>query len=171
MKSILPTATFKKLRELFAKHGLPAALVRTNGGNCSSLEFKEFIKRNWCIRHIKVPPYHPCTNGLAEKAITCKNQVPYNRHYVIRTIVRGKGRDPFSRKNFNNHSKQQNSRNSIIACMISQHLFLSVTLYKWKMKGKYTYTKTELVPRTLTQGPVLNLNFQTHFKIIHRRES
>ena len=39
----------------------------------SSAEFSEFMARNG-IRHIKSAPYHPATNGLAERAVqTFKN--------------------------------------------------------------------------------------------------
>ena len=67
MKSIMPTATIEKLREMFATHGLPATLVSNNGSNFTSSEF-QFTKRNG-IKHIKVAPYHPASNGLAERAV------------------------------------------------------------------------------------------------------
>ena len=35
---------------------------------CSSAEFKEFTSRN-AIRHVFVSPYHPSSNGLAERAV------------------------------------------------------------------------------------------------------
>ena len=68
MRSITSTATIEKLREMFATHGLPATLVRDNGSNFTSAEFQEFMKKNG-IKHIKVSPYHPASNGLAERAV------------------------------------------------------------------------------------------------------
>jgi len=68
MKSITSTATIEKLREMFATHGLPATLVSDNGSNFTSSEFQEFMKKNG-IKHIKVAPYHPASNGLAERAV------------------------------------------------------------------------------------------------------
>ena len=68
MKSTASTATIEKLREMFATHGLPAVLVSDNGSNFNSSEFEEFMKKNG-IKHIKVAPYHPASNGLAERAV------------------------------------------------------------------------------------------------------
>jgi len=68
MKSITSTATIEKLREMFATHGLPATLVSDNGSNFTNSEFQEFMKKNG-IKHIKVAPYHPASNGLAERAV------------------------------------------------------------------------------------------------------
>ncbi|XP_044171937.1 uncharacterized protein K02A2.6-like [Acropora millepora] len=68
MKSTTSNATIEKLREIFATHGLPATLVSDNGSNFTSSEFEEFMKRNG-IKHIKVAPYHPASNGLAERAV------------------------------------------------------------------------------------------------------
>ena len=68
MRSTTSSATIEKLREIFAIHGLPATLVSDNGSNFTSSEFEEFMKRNG-IKHIKVPPYHPASNGLAERAV------------------------------------------------------------------------------------------------------
>ena len=68
MKSITSTATIERLREMFATHGLPATLVSDNGSNFTSSEFQGFMKKNG-IKHIKVAPYHPASNGLAERAV------------------------------------------------------------------------------------------------------
>ena len=68
MKSKTSNATIEKLREIFGTHGLPATLVSDNGSNFTSSEFEEFMRRNG-IKHIKVAPYHPASNGLAERAV------------------------------------------------------------------------------------------------------
>ena len=68
MKSTTSAATIEKLREMFAIHGLPATLVSDNGSNFTSSEFEEFMKKNG-IRHVKVAPYYPASNGLAERAV------------------------------------------------------------------------------------------------------
>ena len=52
---------------MFAADGLPATLLSDNDSNFTSSEFQEFMKKNG-IKHIKVAPYHPVSNSLAESA-------------------------------------------------------------------------------------------------------
>ena len=56
------------LRQVFAVHGLPEVLVSDNGTAFTSAEFQNFVQRN-VFRHITSAPYHPATNGLAERAV------------------------------------------------------------------------------------------------------
>lgn len=65
--------TIRHLRSIFATHGLPEIVVSDNATSFTSTEFQEFMTRNG-IRHITSAPYHPATNGLAERAVqTFKN--------------------------------------------------------------------------------------------------
>eukprot|EP00731_Ephydatia_muelleri_P006940 Em0003g1188a len=68
MKSISSSATIEKLRSIFAIHGLPHKLVTDNGPAFISSEFKTFMDYNGIV-HIRSAPYHPSTNGLAERAV------------------------------------------------------------------------------------------------------
>ena len=61
-------ATIEKRRSIFATHGLPKMVVSDNGPSFTSAEFREFTRKNG-IRHIKSAPYHPASNGLAERAV------------------------------------------------------------------------------------------------------
>ena len=45
---------------------LPEIVVTDNGSNFASKEFEDFLKQNG-IRHIRTAPYHPASNGLAER--------------------------------------------------------------------------------------------------------
>ena len=62
------SATLDVLREWFAVHGIPEQIVTDNGTQFTSEAFKIFVKRNG-IKHIKSAPYHPASNGLAERFI------------------------------------------------------------------------------------------------------
>ena len=73
MNQSTSAATIEKLRQTFAVHGLPETLVTDNGTCFTSDSFKTFMKRNG-IRHVCSAPYHPSTNGLAERAVQVLKQ-------------------------------------------------------------------------------------------------
>ncbi|KAL5515654.1 hypothetical protein EMCRGX_G000851 [Ephydatia muelleri] len=58
----------KFLRHVFSTHRLPEVLVSDNGSAFVSEEFQMFVKRSG-IRHITSAPYHPASNGLAERGV------------------------------------------------------------------------------------------------------
>ena len=60
--------TTQKLRSMFATHGLPRTVVSDNGSVFISSEFEDFLQKNG-IHHIRTAPYHPASNGLAERAV------------------------------------------------------------------------------------------------------
>ena len=66
-------ATIQCMRTLFAQFGLPDILVSDNGTSFTSSEFQEFLTTNG-IKHWKSAPYHPSSNGLAEKAMQIVKQ-------------------------------------------------------------------------------------------------
>ena len=67
--------TIRKLRQSFSTHGIPDLIVSDNGTNFTSAEMEDFLRSNG-IQHICSAPYHPSSNGLAERAVqTLKNSL------------------------------------------------------------------------------------------------
>ena len=56
------------LRQLFATHGIPEQIVTDNGPQFTSADFTNFVKSNG-IRHSLSSPYHPASNGEAERFV------------------------------------------------------------------------------------------------------
>ncbi|PFX31379.1 Uncharacterized protein K02A2.6 [Stylophora pistillata] len=68
MQSTTSAATIVKLREIFAIHGLPETIVSEKGPNFTNAGFEELLAKNG-IKHTKTAPYHPASNGQAERAV------------------------------------------------------------------------------------------------------
>ena len=68
MSNITAPKTIDKLRQIFAVHGLPDTVVTDNGPTFTSELFGEFMEQNG-IRHVRTAPFHPASNGLAERAV------------------------------------------------------------------------------------------------------
>uniref|UniRef100_A0A1X7U3S5 Integrase catalytic domain-containing protein n=1 Tax=Amphimedon queenslandica TaxID=400682 RepID=A0A1X7U3S5_AMPQE len=61
-------ATIKVLKSIFSTHGIPEQILTDNGTGFKSGEFQNFISQMG-IQHICTSPYHPSSNGLAERAV------------------------------------------------------------------------------------------------------
>lgn len=61
-------STIECLRKSFSSQGLPEMIVSDNASCFVSAEFQEFMKKNG-IEHITSAPYHPSSNGCAERAV------------------------------------------------------------------------------------------------------
>ena len=73
--STTAAATVEQLRGMFAQHGIPETMVSDNGPLFTSDEFAQFCHENGIYR-VLVTPYHPSSNGLAERAVqTIKNGI------------------------------------------------------------------------------------------------
>ena len=72
-----PSATssvvIEELKVLFAQFGLPDTIVTDNGTCFVSAEFKAYLRKNG-INQITSAPYHPSTNGMAERAVQIVKQ-------------------------------------------------------------------------------------------------
>lgn len=68
MKNTTSTATIDRLREMFSRFGYPTTIVSDNGPQFKSAEFQTFV-REIGARHVTTAPYHPSSNGLAERFV------------------------------------------------------------------------------------------------------
>ena len=68
VSSTSSAAAISELRTLFSRYGIPETVVSDNGTGFTSKEFQDFLTANG-VKHLKSAPYHPATNGLAERAV------------------------------------------------------------------------------------------------------
>ena len=68
MSSTTSLKTSEVLRSLFPRYGIPEELVFENGPQLAAEEFTKFMRQNG-IKFTRVPPYHPASNGAAERSV------------------------------------------------------------------------------------------------------
>ena len=68
MSSTTAAQTITALKHKFAQFGLPTNVVSDNGPQFASAEFQHFLTVNG-IKHTLLPPYHPASNGQAERCV------------------------------------------------------------------------------------------------------
>ena len=73
MTSTTSQRTIAVLRDLFSSYGLPEEVVSDNGPQFVSHDFTNFMKMNG-IKHTLSPPYHPASNGAAERSVQILKQ-------------------------------------------------------------------------------------------------
>ena len=73
MTTTTSAKTISALREMFAHLGIPRQLVSDNGPQFASEEFAQFMRANG-VKHIRCAPYHPASNGAAERLVQTVKQ-------------------------------------------------------------------------------------------------
>ena len=68
MTKTTTATTLTALRKMFAQYGLPEQIVSDIGPQFVSEEFATFARKNG-VKHIRCAPYHPSSNGLAERFV------------------------------------------------------------------------------------------------------
>ena len=66
--SRLPMQNTVDESEIFTTHGFARSIGSDNGSCFTSEEYSKFVKQNG-IQHIRTDPYHPASNGLAERVV------------------------------------------------------------------------------------------------------
>lgn len=61
--------TCKLLQNTFSLYGVPDTVVSDNGPQFTSNTFKDFLKMQGVRFHKRIAPYHPATNGQAERYV------------------------------------------------------------------------------------------------------
>ncbi|KAL1419639.1 hypothetical protein MTO96_025209 [Rhipicephalus appendiculatus] len=80
-------ATIAALRQVFTAQGLPDIIVSDNGPTFASAEYLAWLTKNG-IRRMMVPPYHPASNGAAERVVqTIKDKLKKSQAGDFRTQV------------------------------------------------------------------------------------
>ncbi|CAI5678504.1 unnamed protein product [Oreochromis niloticus] len=72
-------SVIKKLKAIFARHGIPEKLISDNGPQYSSREFKDFAV-TWDFVHTTSSPLYPQSNGLAERTVKTAKSVLDKAH-------------------------------------------------------------------------------------------
>ena len=73
MQNTTVCKTIDCLRSMFCRYGFPEQVVTDNGPQFTSEEFAIFM-RSCGVKHIRSAPYHPATNGLAERFVQSLKQ-------------------------------------------------------------------------------------------------
>ena len=73
MPNTTTQTTLDQLRSVFARWGIPQQVVSDNGPQFVAQEFERFMSLN-NIKHLTSSPYHPATNGLAERFVQTLKQ-------------------------------------------------------------------------------------------------
>ena len=68
VKSANTHSTIEELRQLFSIQRITEIVVTDHAACFTSDEFQSFLKRN-NVTHIRIPAYHPSSNGLGERAV------------------------------------------------------------------------------------------------------
>ncbi|XP_055589292.1 uncharacterized protein K02A2.6-like [Uranotaenia lowii] len=68
LRNMTTETTIRVCREFFSTFGIPSVFVSDNGPQFTSADFDKFLKMNGVVHKLSAP-YHPATNGQAERFI------------------------------------------------------------------------------------------------------
>ena len=73
MESTTTSKTIRVLQDMFARWGIPEQIVTDNGPQFISSDFTMFLTSHG-VKHIRTAPYHPASNGAAERVVQTVKQ-------------------------------------------------------------------------------------------------
>ena len=68
VSSLSASVLIQHVRYIMADYGKPVVFVTDNGAQFASEEFRAFLRKNG-VRHLFSPPWHPASNGQAERSV------------------------------------------------------------------------------------------------------
>ncbi|XP_018782639.1 PREDICTED: uncharacterized protein K02A2.6-like [Bactrocera latifrons] len=138
--------TIHSLKSIFAIEGFPNALVSDNGPQLTSDAFQQFCKLHG-ITHITTAPFHPASNGLAERFVqTFKTAVRKNINEGLSVrcaVVKFLATYRFT-PNSNGETPAELLHGRSVRIMLTQ-LFETPAQSKSKIVDKYKFQPIELV--------------------------
>lgn len=154
MKNITTDETIEKLRETFARYGLPRTVVSDNGSSITSDKFEKFLRCNGIV-HIKSPPGNQRSNGQCEIAVKLfKNKMktfledPVNKNEKLTTLV---SRFLFNYRNIEHASTKKTPARIMFGRETRTRLSLLKTNASKDTKDEHKETRKQLVRSVRTQ--------------------
>ena len=125
--------TVGELRLIFAQHGLPEEVVSDNKAQFTSNEFAEFMSENG-IKHTLVPPYHPQSNGAADRSVRVVKEA------LVKMVLEGNRARPMEHR----------LADFLLRYRTTPHSTTGVAPAEWLMKRRLR-TRLSLVKSDLSQ--------------------
>ena len=171
MTSTTTERTIDELRLIFAEHGLPEQLVSVNGPQFTSAEFALFIRQNG-IKHTLAPPYHPASNGAAERSVRVVTEA------LEKQVLQGTGHMSMKHRLANFLIKYRSTPHSVTGrtpaeLMVKRQLRTRLTLLKpnlaqvfesKQMKQKFHHDRSQVERTFKVNEPVRVRNPVSGFK-------
>lgn len=74
LSNMTASTVIYRVKNIFARHGVPETLFTDNGSQFTSTEFQQF-SAEWGFSHVTSSPHHPQSNGEAERAVQLAKKI------------------------------------------------------------------------------------------------